>query len=198
LAQSPRSLRPWYFVTAMFLSWLVAVVGAKQAYDQASYLRGSTELVDTLREQGAKMDKPLEQLVVLREGARLEALAVHHRRAFPLKVAQLLLFMGLALASLMALSGRKGARSYALQLIAANAVLSSLAFGVLTPVREAIIAAVEEDVAELVRWSLRLELGFALTFYGAVAFALTRARTKRYFDAVQAALAKAEQHDSRE
>jgi hypothetical protein len=182
----------------MFLTWLVAVVGAKHSYDQASYLKGSTDLVDNLQEQSTRMTEPLERLVVVRERARLAALAIHHGRAFPLNVAQLLLFIGLALASLMALSGRKGARTYALQLVAANAALAALTFALLGPVRDAIIAAVEPEQAELVNWSLRMELGLALMFYGGVALALTRERTKRYFGAVQEALAKAEQSDSRE
>ncbi len=187
----------------MSLTWVVGFFGAIGGCAELSYLRGSQELPDAIEEQVEAQDDPLERLPLVMEEARLAALAEHHERVFPLSAAQLLLFVLLALVSGAAIAGRRGSRSQAIQIVAANAALALLAYLLLAPVREAVGEAVAKDIADhgagpllqvdtaeqasatwrsLYQWGelLRLLL-LELVVFGGAALALTRQRTKEFF-----------------
>ncbi len=214
--QTPRRLRPWTFVAAMCLTWVVGVFGATGGCAEINFLRGSQQLPDALHEQTETQTEPLERLPLVMEKARLAALAEHHNRAFPLSVAQLLLCALLALVSGAAIAGRRGSRVQALQIVAANAALALLAYLLLSPVRDVVAEAVAQDIAQhgpgqlleledgqgaptwqsLYHWGelLRLLL-LEIAVFGGAALALTRQRTKDFFAAVQQAAERNEGHD---
>ncbi|MEZ4442606.1 MAG: hypothetical protein R3B72_26165 [Polyangiaceae bacterium] len=206
-----RKLRPWYFVAAMGVMWVMGVFGAMSGCSEVGYLRGSHEMTDELRREIDETDNPLWRMELVRQQARLEALAEHHDRAFPLSVARMILCSLLVVASGSALAGRKGARGLALQAILANASLALLTFALLTPVRRASADAVARDAAvhqplplpdlgeaEAIDFyrnqqldAERLRAGLEAFVFGLAALALTRRRTRAYFEAAEQALADA-------
>jgi len=206
---APHKLRPWYFVLAMCLCWVVGLFGATSGCSNLSYLRGSQRLPSIL-EPGAEdpSASPIVRSGIVRERARLQALGERHRQAFPLSVAQLLLSMLLVLASGAALGGRRHARNLALQVVIANALLGLADWVVMGPVRDAMASAVAADGVEhglgvlpdlgreasvqLVRdfqvWAERIRFGLLeVGVFGGALFALTRQRTRQFFAAVAAA-----------
>jgi hypothetical protein len=207
---APRKLRPWYFVLAMCLCWMVGLFGATSGCSNLSYLRGSQRL-PTILEPGAE-DPGTSSLVrsgIVRERARLEALAERHRVAFPLSLAQLLLSMLLVLASGAALGGRRHARTLAMQVVAANALLGLVDWILMGNVRAAMAVAVAADgvdhglglLPELGReastalyrdfqmWAERIRFGLLeVGVFGGALLALTRRRTLEFFAAVASAV----------
>ena len=192
----------------MCLTWVVGVFGATGGCAELSFLRGSQQLPDALQQQTEVETEPLERLPLVMEKARLAALAEHHRHAFPLSAAQLLLYALLALVSGATIAGRRGSRVQALQIVAANAALALLAYLLLSPVREAVAEAVAKDIADhgpgnlldlgagqpATTWQSLYHLGELLRLlllevvvFGSAALALTRQRTKDFFAAVDRA-----------
>jgi hypothetical protein len=206
---APHKLRPWYFVLAMCLCWVVGLFGATSGCSNLSYLRGSQRLPSIL-EPGAE-DPTASALVrsgIVRERARLQAMAERHRQAFPLSLAQLLLSMLLVLASGAALGGRRNARNLAIQVVAANALLGLADWVLMGPVRDAMDIAVATDgvdhgigvlpelgreaSVQMVRdfqvWAERIRFGLLeVGVFGGAVLALTRVRTRAFFAAVAAA-----------
>jgi len=205
-------MRPWYFVVAMSLTWVVGVFGSIGGCAELSYLRGSQELPDAIQKQAEAETEtdPIQRLPLIMEEARLAALAEHHQRVFPLSAAQLLLFALLAVASGAAIAGRRGSRNHALQIVAANAALALLAYALLGPVRDAVGEAVAQDITDhgsgpllqvdtaeeaantwrrLYEWGELLRLFFLeVGVFGGAALALTRQRTKDFFARVEQVL----------
>lgn len=202
LQPKPR-LRPWYLVATMSLVWVVGVFGATGACSNLAYLRGSQRMPSTLQSDAEdSRNHPWIRSGMVRERARLEALAAQHRVAFPLSVAKLLLNMLLVVAAGAALTGRPGARSFTLQVLAASAALAAVDWVLMTEVREAMAQAVAADAVdhglgtvpdldreqsvELVRaihlWAERFRLAMLeVGVFGGAAYALTRQRTKEFF-----------------
>lgn len=206
--QAPQRLRPWYLVLAMCVTWVVGVFGATSGCSNLSYLRGSHQLPTALQDADDPEAHPWIRSSIVRERARLQSLAEKHREAFPLAVAQLLLFSLLVLASGAALAGRRNARQLVLQVLAANAVLAGVEWVLMDGVREAMAQAValdtvehgqgalpdmgSEESIEMYRsihlWLERLRFAMLeLGVFGGAAYALTRERTKQFFDAVATA-----------
>jgi hypothetical protein len=203
--QALAKLRPWYLVAAMVLTWFVGVYGLSFGATVVSLLR-SGRLPDvttaalhtgTLRDVG--------EYAALQQ---LRALLVHPRVSFPLAVAEVLLSGLLVVASGLAIGGRKGSRSLALQALAANAVLVVATFA-LTPFQraayvEGFLSAV--DAASLsapqreaytpdnLAWIARSRFALDLVVLALGALALTRRRTRDFFAAV--ARAKEDQEAS--
>ena len=149
----------------------------------------------------AQFSHPLVRASLVREQARLDALAAVQQRAFPFSLAQTMLGALLVAAATGVLSKRAGAREFALQTIFANAMLAALSFGALSSVRVAMADAVAAEIvahplpgseapatdatlrtrrAELLstdRQVLVLHLGV----FGLAAFALSRPRSKILF-----------------
>ena len=192
----------------MCITWVIGVFGATSGCSELGYLRGSQDMPDEISRGVEETDHPLWRMELIRQRARLEALADLHERAFPLGVAQLLLSILLVIVSGSALAGRQGARTLAIQAVMANVALSALTFALLEPVREQSAQAVAEDAIEhgpgvvsgmnedqsiaFYRQqqidSERLRLGLEILVFSLAALALTRRRTKDYFEAVAASL----------
>jgi hypothetical protein len=206
-----RTLRPWYLVAAMVLTWIIGVQGLATGFAQIAYLRaGNVVTAETL---APKVDQaePMQYVAVAGEAARLRALADERRVTFPLSVAKLLLSGLLVAGSGLALAGRPNARSIAMQALLANVALSLLDYGLTRPVRGAWIEAVVEAWStvpgtiperavfqdrDVWWWMWRLRLAILdIGALGLAALALTRRRSAVYFEAAAAAHAHAEGRD---
>lgn len=214
---SPKLLRPWYLVAAMALTWMVGVLTATRACKDLGYLRGAHEAMDHADAALQAARAPTERIGAVVEKSRLHAYAERHRIAFPLSLARTMLYAALALVSGAAIAGRKGARPLALQLSLAAGSLAVLTYGALEPVRLVVADAVAADAAlhagalpfdattdlgpegyrQLYLWT---ELGWLcfllVVVHGSAVLALTRRRTKEFFDAIARERADAEQSDS--
>ena len=188
-------LRPRYLVGAMIVTWFVGVQGLTMGLHDASYLRHGSSLVTD-----AATRSPREAAEV----ARLKALGEMADIAFPLAAAQILLSGLLVVSSGLAMGGRRGARSLALQAIGAHLAFAAVDYVLTQRVRGAVFDAYARAVAETT--DLRDPLAFLgfwrerilfILFHGATmavgAFALTRERTKAFFAAVARATERAEE-----
>jgi hypothetical protein len=188
----------------MSLTAVVGLFGSSSGCATVGYLRGERP-APSMTDAGPEGELPAwVRSGVVRERARLEALAAHHDRAFPLALAKLVLGLLLLAASGAAIAGRRGARDLMLQAVAANAALALLDWILTAPVREAMASAVAADAIEhgvsvpelglersvelvraLVVWSERIRLGLLeAVVFGGAAVALTRTRTREFFAAV--------------
>jgi hypothetical protein len=195
-----RKLRPWYLVAAMVLTWIIGVQGLATGFASISYLRqGNLVTIETLA-PGADQGDPMQYGLLLGETARLRAMAEQRQVTFPLSAARLLLSGLLVVASGLAMAGRPGGRSLALQALLANAALAIAEYALTRTVRgawiEAVVAAwstlpslapqralFEDRAVWWWVWRVRLAL-FDVGALGLAALALTRPRTRTYFDAV--------------
>jgi len=193
----------------MCLLWVVGVFGSTGACSNLSYLRGSQRMPSALQSDAEDPGThPWVRSGMVRERARLEALAGEHRVAFPLSVAKLLLNVLLVVAAGAALTGQRNVRSFALQVVAASAALAAVDWVLMAQVREVMaqvvaVDAVEHGVGnlpdmdreqsvEMVRdihlWAERFRLAvLEVGVFGGAAVALTRQRTKDYFAAAPGA-----------
>jgi hypothetical protein len=185
----------------MALTWFVGVIGMRTGFQLAMYLRDATvpDVATVVSRVAGSGDLWAVYGVV-----KLEALVAIRKIAFPLTIAQTLLSGLLVVASGLAMGGRRGSRSLALQALVANAILTAVAYAATSRARGAGIDAViriagsmgadpapsREGLWWLARiWLVAVELGtLALG-----ALALTRARVKTYFDAVARATESAEE-----
>jgi hypothetical protein len=198
-------IRPFYLVAALLLTWFVGVHGLNTGFSYASFLRSGTlpDLSAAAKNAGA-MAGVLEAAGV----EALKAMLAHGRVTFPLAVAEVILSGLLVVASGLALGGRRGSRSLALQAIVANALLAILEYLITPGVRagytEGWIHAVatlsvtpeERDILTnvgLLQWGFRLRLGFYLGALALGALALTRERAKSFFEAVARAAERPEE-----
>lgn len=198
----------------MVLAWLIGVQALSDSFSTLLFLRdGSLPDVDTLARGLKDAAKPLEALVELQKAAHLRSLGEAASRAFPLTVGRFLLSILLVISSGMAMSGRKGARTLALQALLANAALAAATFWLLREARYAwidTVSRVREVLPELPppatadeqqAWKLALEVldrnvlislmrtRLVLFDIGGLllaAITLTSPRTKAFFDAVAA------------
>jgi hypothetical protein len=206
----PRSLRPWYLVATMLLTWLIGVRGFMAGCGTAMYLRGGTAPdVAAVATQARDQGDAFQFTFMVLEAAQARALSEHQDVSFPLSVGKMLLGGLLVIASGLALGGRPGTRSFALQVLFANLAFVALDYGLTRGVRSDWIEMVtragtllppgvpERDglmnpdlwwTAERVRFVL-----FELTLLGAATLALTRERTKTYFEAVARAIDHSEE-----
>lgn len=197
----PRSLRPWYLLATMLLTWIIGVRGLVGGCGAMMYLRGGTVPdVAAVAEQARGQGDPFEFTFLVLEAAQARALSDFHGITFPLSVARMLLGGLLLAASGLALGGRPGARVFAMQVLLACVVFAGLDYWLTGGMRTAWIdmvvragALLPEDVPE--RQSLtspelwwmaeRVRVGvFELGALSAAAVALTRDRSKAYFEAV--------------
>jgi hypothetical protein len=190
----------------MALTWFLGVQGFTSAYETISHLRSGTSAEASSLTQAARDAADAAQILAVYKAARLHAIGELYRVTFPLGVAHVLLAGLLVIASGLAMTGRPGARSLALQALAANALLAVVDYALTQPVRAAWIDAVlrARDVAppalrgdvtlrpEHLYWFNRVSLALDLATLALAAFALTRRRTRTYFEAVAHAVRQAE------
>lgn len=207
-----KKLRPWYFVAAMCLAWISGALTVNSGYIVFGHLRGDQQFMDHLRESEASVEQSTLPLSMkqgthvgrMYQEARLVALGDHHRSAFPLSVAQMLLGVVLALLSFAALGGYKNTRTPAMQAAAASLLLAVVAFALETPIRDAATLVMEqralaelgvyENLNEEQTQMLYASMGglrewFGLLLFGIgvplfALFALSRPKTRAFFDAV--------------
>ncbi|MGK4009086.1 hypothetical protein WMF31_41170 [Sorangium sp. So ce1036] len=197
----PRSLRPWYLVATMLLTWIIGVRGFMAGCGTAMYLRsGMAPDVTAVAEQARDQGDPFQFTFAVLEAAQAHAMSAHQDVAFPLSIAKVLLGGLLVVASGLALGGRPGTRGFVLQVLAANLAFAAVEYALTRDVRGAWIDMVAQAgallppgvperegltnpglwwTAERVRFVL-----FELCILGFAALALTRERTKLYFQAV--------------
>ena len=201
--------RPWYLVLTLVLAALAGAFGTASGCTAVSYLRGS---VAALPEPSAELH-PLLRVAVVRERAWLEALGRRHVLSFPLSAAQVLLGVVLLGASVAALTGRRGPRRVLVQALVACGVFAAVELALLGPVRGEVADAVGRDMAahfaehpddgpsdgEIARYTQiagGIEWGrwlfFEIVVLGGAALALTRARSRAFFDARERARGTAE------
>jgi hypothetical protein len=199
-------LRPWYLVAAMVLTWFVGVQGLTNGCSTSVFLRhGNVVDVETVIQKAKDPQNAVQYGMLVSQAARMKALSDHRNVAFPLSVAKILLSGLLIVASGLAMSGRRGARSLALQALVANAMLASLEFMLTRGVRIASIDAVAR-AAELVpesrallralfgMWAHRVLFGtLQLGTLAVGALALLSSRTRVFFEAVARATESAEE-----
>jgi hypothetical protein len=216
-----RKLRPWYLALAMALTWLVAVSGLMNGCSTVMILQQDSVLDAAAELSKQSSTDPLQAVWVALYSAQFNATMAAYEITFPLNVARILLSGLLVVASVLAMGGRRGARSLAIQAILANCAFAAIDYALTRSVRASWIDAVGRvgDMLQrpLVRrgdpmdheallslftnrqvwWWLErarlllLEVGI----FGFAALALITRRTKAYFDAVAEATARAEEEE---
>jgi hypothetical protein len=183
---SRHKLRPWYLVAAMVLTWFTGVHGLTTGCANALFLRDGTLPDLATATKNAKGAWNMIDFTALKDAAELLAMAASARVSFPLAAAAVLLSGLLVVASGLAMA------------LVANAALLLLSYALTRSVRAAWIDAVLRAAdalpdgapeRELVRmpwllwWGARIKLAiFDLGPLLIGALALTRARTKAYFE----------------
>jgi hypothetical protein len=190
----------------MVLTFLVGFHGMTSGCAMIGYLREGNVPDMTEVTTQAKEGDSLQYLVLVSQTAQLRAMAEAREVTFPLSAAKMLLASLLLVASSLAMGGRPGARSLALQALAANALLAAIEYALTRNVRgiwiddvvragQAIMSRLPPEQTLVTQrafwwWGERIRLAIVeVGVFALAAFALTRPRTKTFFDAVAAASA---------
>lgn len=205
---SERKLRPWYLIPGMALTWCIAVRGVMIALSSIAFLRQGTLPDVATAAANARGGTDPTDIFTFWGTVEVEAILRYSRLLFPLSVAQLLLCSMLVVGSGLAMSGRRGVRSFMLQTLLANVGLAVVAYALTRVVRVDCIETVARfaetlpldlpqraaySSRETLWWILRLRLILVELFpFAAGLLILTRSRTKLYFDAVARAAESAE------
>jgi hypothetical protein len=183
----------------MVLTWFAGVNTMTTGCDNAMFLRGgrAPDLNAAVQNAGAALDTL--SLGAMVNAAKLTAMLAHVKVTFPLSIGQAMLGGLLIIASGLAMSGRRNARSLALQALAASALLAVADFVLTRGVRATWIDTVVQAASTLPTGQQRTALTngpaiwmmmrFKLALIDLAplalgALALTRARTKAFFEAV--------------
>ena len=195
-----KRLRPWYLVAAMVVTWFIGVQGLTDGLRVATFLHHG--VVPTADDEATDDGAPPRPSAL----PPRPALADARDTTFPLAVAEALLSGLLVVASGFAMSGRKGARSLAVQAIGVNAVYLILEYALTPAIRAAWVETFARTAEAMPKpndyaiftsreflWGLdRARLAVHLGVLGLGALALTRPRTKAFFDVVARAAERAE------
>lgn len=201
----------------MVAAWILGVYGLSDSFATLLFLReGVLPDVDAMTRMMKDATEPVEALILVQDAARLRSIGQLAQLAFPLSIGKLILSVLLVISSGMAMSGRPGARSLAIQALIANAALSIATFWILRDARYAWLDAIIRVREVLPRlpdsappdqqqaWSLmldrrwwmwvaRIRLGvFDVGLLLSGAIALITNKTKSFFDAVAAEVEEAE------
>jgi hypothetical protein len=180
----------------MVLTWLIGVRGLNDGITIAAFLRGGT-LPDLTTPAQVTTSAEVQQMVAFET---MRALFAHSRVTFPLAVAEVLLSGLLVVASGLAMGGRRGSRGLALQAIGANALLVVATFLLTPAVRAASVDGLLRAMDLMVlppgqrAWFTNrgvleglFRVKLVVVDLGTLALgvlALTRPRTKTFFEAV--------------
>lgn len=180
----------------MVLTWLAGFHGLTTGCASTMFLRAGKLPDLTTAAHAAKSGKDVMDFAALMRSAELSAMLSNVKVTFPLSVGEALLGGLLVIASGLAMSGRPGSRSLALQAILANALFVVLAYVATQRVRAAWIDVVARAASALPEsapqreagalwWMMRIRLVlFGLGPLLLAWIALTRQRTRIFFDAV--------------
>jgi hypothetical protein len=203
-----KSLRPWFLVMAMIVTWLSGVYGVTAGCSTVVYLREGRVPDETFALADAQaIPEPNAAVETFRTGAEMRAIAAYGKTMLPISVAQVLLSILLVAASAMALAGRPGSRSFALQTLAANAVFAAIAYVAKTEVRAHWVTATVEAAQHIAGDPLIGKTSSSLYFVtrmrlalfevGVVGFAVVAMLSKRTTLFLEA-VARAEEQRERE
>lgn len=171
--------RPIYLVIALIAMWVMGMNAAADGYVVVKVIHNPLSLSTA----GAGKEALATAFV--------RAVSQHPRVNLPLGIAQILLGGLLVLISIKALVARHASTSFALQVLAANALLVIVSYALRQPVRGAVVDAIVGSglvhrpsgisTAAFQRlerlqawWAFRILLGLQLAALGLCAFALTR------------------------
>lgn len=186
--------RPWYLVLALSIAFFVGAVSTMQGCQTFAIYQGaypSASIVETIpTENGRKQ---------VEEGYShyTDVLFAAKSRAFPLNVASWVFGIAIMAFAMRALSGSRVARNYMLQVLTAAGLIVASEYWLIRDVgiaevqyRMALQGGVPPQMpsspspAELARAVLVAGIALKLFAVGAILVALTRARTKAFYDAV--------------
>lgn len=191
--------RPWYLILALICAWVFGASAASEGCATVNLYKSDPS--DLALEQAKQTDREAVEKITQQYVSVLEAAKT---RMFPLAIASLLLgsvMWGLAAG---AMAGRNGARSALLQVMAVHALVVVLAYAITPDVRAATVEArvgllglvpeprtsAERDAQKWVRghlWAVPTAfMALQLAGYGLVLLALTRRRTREFFEAASA------------
>jgi hypothetical protein len=197
--------RPWYLVLALLGALALGTAGAFEGWSRfVSY----HDPIDPTVIGAGIADEADRLAVIARFEAYLQVLDMAKSRAWPLGVAALVLGTAIFVFAMRALGGRAGARAVLVQLIVAQAGTNAASYWLLRDVfeaelrlREATDAAAsresvpERDQAEVLRAAAKMRragypIALALDTLGSalIVVALTRRRTRAFFDPASEAL----------
>jgi len=188
IAAQPK--RPAYLWLTLIVMWVLGVHSFSEGYAIVSIARSPFAMESSLLDEG------VTQVVRL---AFADAIARDVGRLLPLGVAQLVLGGVLVAVSTKALLWRRASPRFALQVIAANAIVLVVGYVLQEPVRQAIVEALlkselprrpagtsAEEIAPVLRaawwWSFRLKLLMQLVALGLSGLALTRPSAREYLE----------------
>jgi len=202
----------------MVVTWLSGVYGVTAGCGNVVYLReglvpDETHAVADAQAMAGRVDPsgrpdPSAAVFAYRDGAEMRSIAAYAKVMLPLSVAQVLLSILLVAASAMALAGRPGSRSFALQTLAANAAFAAIAYVAKTDMREHWVTATFNAAQQIggdpivgktkssLYWLSAMFLAFFEVFVvGFAALALLSKRTVAFMEAVARAEAQRERED---
>lgn len=204
-AAAPRK-RPFYLVLALLAALALGTLGSCGGWAEiAQYRDGVT--ADAFTAGIAHEDD--KAAVATRAQAYVRAFEAAEPRGYPLAVAALLLGGAMAFFAMRAMSGSSGARSALVQLVVAQAVLCVGSYWLLRNVYQAnlglvdaqVAAAMREQIsdrqaadqvvriyAKLIHVLVPVLIALRTVVSGLVVVALTRRRSRDFFDAAAAAL----------
>ena len=181
---------PTLFVVALITMWLLGMHAVIEGVRAIDIIRSP------LSESLSSFDS--NNVADAAQRAFVEGVSKHSGVTLPLGIAQLLLGALLAIVSIRALFGRRGSRSFALQVLAANALLAVVGYLLHDPVRAAVVESIvvgvlDQRPPELGRaefeaaartnlmWGFRFWLTAQLVGFGFAAFVMTRRRMRHLF-----------------
>jgi hypothetical protein len=185
--------RPVYLVIALVAMWLIGMNAAAEGYVAVRAVHNPLSTATSV------LGGDRSEVVV---SAFIEAISKHPHVNLPLGIAQILLGGLMVLVSIKALVGRHASTSFALQVVAANALLMIVGYALQLPVRGGIVNAVVASgiakppdgmtLAHFQRieriqlwWSFRLGLAMKVGALALCAFALTRRSARRVLAPVE-------------
>ncbi|HEY8041847.1 MAG TPA: hypothetical protein VIF15_18715 [Polyangiaceae bacterium] len=198
--------RPWYLVLALLGALALGTTGACGGWNTVSLYR---EPIDAAAAAAGIADEADRAAVQARVEAYVHTLDAAKSRGWPLGVATLLLGGAIVFFSMRALGGSSGARAALVQLVVAQAGLNGAAYWLMRDVFEADLRVFEArqaaDIHERVPDRPRADemsrttasmlraanpIALALRTLGSalVVVALTRRRSREFFDAAAAAI----------
>lgn len=193
--ESRKSLRPWFLVAALLLTWLVGMHGMRTGCQTAAYLKNgaipdTSEAVEDAREA----DNPARAFDLLSASAEAGALAETRERTLPLAVARLLLSTLLVAATALALVGRRGAPRLLGQALIAMIAFAVIEYALTKDTRAIYLRTLATSAAELgagqaqgfvIKARLLLSMKLVLIDVGAMVLtgmALLSRRSRTFFD----------------
>jgi hypothetical protein len=189
--------RPWYLVMALLGALGLGAHGASNGWVLMTLYR---EDIDPTQFARAVADEADRAAIVARFQTLVAALDAAKSRGWPMGVALLLLGSAVAVFAMRALAGSPGARAALVQLVVAHAALDVAHHRILSDVERAEITAFGalqyaqasrdsyEPALARAPTSLAFFLGLRLASGVLIVVALTRRRSRDFFDAMAAAV----------